>query len=123
MSGKFLLGTQGPRTRPRKVTIPFVAHVVRIRWRSFGGRRAVGFGRMRVIEPPGFDCTARTCLGHGSRFKVQLTRPSRCPDSGDLVFYGRVALYTTPPRVEDQRSTASQPVVRKRLPGDRPPRR
>ncbi len=77
------------------MTIPFVADVVRIRWRSFGGRRSIGFGRLRADEPPGFDCTARTCPGHGSRFKVKLSRPSRCSDLGDTVFYGRVALYTT----------------------------
>lgn len=98
VAGRFWPGagmSQRPRSRPRKVTIPFVAHVVRIRWRTFGGRRSVGFGRMRAIEPPGFDCTARTCPGHGSRFKVKLSRPSRCADLGDTVFYGRIALHTT----------------------------
>ena len=98
VSGRYFAGVGSGRrlrSRPRRVTIPFVADVVRIRWRSFGGRRAIGFGRMRVDEPPGFDCTARTCPGHGSRFEVRLTRPSRCRDLGDAVFYGRVAFHTT----------------------------
>jgi hypothetical protein len=83
------------RTRPRSVTIRFVATVRKIRWRTFGGRKAIGFGRMRVDEPPGFDCTRRTCPGHGRRFKVVLSRPSRCADWDDAVWYGRIAFVTT----------------------------
>ena len=98
VSGRYFAGGGSGRrlrSRPRTVTIPFVARVVRTQWRSFGGRRAIGFGRMRVDEPPGFNCTARTCPGHGSRFEVRLTRPSRCSDLGGNVFYGRVAFHTT----------------------------
>ncbi len=95
VSGRYWSGAgRRLRSRPRRVTIPYVAHVERIRWRSFGGRRSIGFGRLRVDEPPGFDCTPQTCPGHGSRFKVKLSRPSRCPGF-DPVFYGRIALYTT----------------------------
>ena len=83
------------RTRPRSVTIRFVATVRKIRWRRFGGRKAVGFGRMVVDSPPGFTCTRRTCPGHGERFKVVLSRPSRCADFGEAVWYGRVAFITT----------------------------
>jgi hypothetical protein len=83
------------KTRPRSVTIRFVAKVRKIRWRTFGGRKAVGFGRMVVDSPPGFTCTRRKCPGHGERFKVLLSRPSRCLDHGEAVWYGRVAFFTT----------------------------
>jgi hypothetical protein len=88
LAGKF-------KTRPRSVTIRYVATVREIRWRRFGGREAVGFGRMAVDEPPGFTCTRRTCPGHGERFKVVLSRPSRCADNDEAVWYGRVAFITT----------------------------
>jgi hypothetical protein len=83
------------RTRPRSVTIRHIATVRKIRWRSFGGRKAVGFGRMVVPSPPGLTCTRRLCPGHGKRFKVVLSRPSRCADNGDAVWYGRIAFFTT----------------------------
>ena len=73
----------------------FIATVRKIRWRRFGGRKAIGFGRMVVDSPPGFTCTRRTCPGHGERFKVELSRPSRCADNGDAVWYGRIAFFTT----------------------------
>ena len=82
------------KTRPRSVTIRFVATVRKIRWRTFGGRKAVGFGRMVVDSPPGFTCTRSTCPGHGERFKVVLSRPGRCAD-GEPVWYGRIAFVTT----------------------------
>ena len=69
--------------------------VLRARWRKFGGRKAIGFGRMVVESPPGFTCTRHSCPGHGRRFKVVLSRPSRCADNGDAVWYGKVAFYTT----------------------------
>lgn len=83
------------KTRPRTVAIHFVAKVRKIRWRTFGARKAIGFGRLRVDEPPGFHCTHRTCPGHGDRFKVVLSRPSRCADNGNAVWYGRIAFFTT----------------------------
>jgi hypothetical protein len=83
------------RTRPRSVAIHFVASVRKIRWRTFGGRRAIGFGRLRADAPPGFTCTRRKCPGHGRRFKVVLSRPSRCADWGDSVWYDRIAFVTT----------------------------
>jgi hypothetical protein len=77
-----------PRTRrPHKVTVPDIATMVHMRWRTFGGRRAVGHGRLRC-EIPG-------CVGRGDRFKVVLDRPSRCGDIGDRVYYGRIRFYTT----------------------------
>jgi hypothetical protein len=83
------------KTRPRSVGIRYVATVKKIRWRKFGGRKAIGFGRMVVDSPPGFTCTRHSCPGHGRRFKVVLSRPSRCADNGDAVWYGKVAFYTT----------------------------
>jgi hypothetical protein len=82
------------KTRPRSATIRDFATIRKIRWRTFGGRKAIGFGRFRAAEPPGFDCTPRTCAGHGQRFKVVLSRPSRCADWGEAVWYGRIAFVT-----------------------------
>jgi hypothetical protein len=76
-----------PVARPRTVRVPDIATMVRMRWRSFGGRRAVGYGRLRC-EIPG-------CVGRGDRFKVVLGDPSRCGDVGDTVYYGRIRFYTT----------------------------
>jgi hypothetical protein len=95
VSARYWSPTGKLKTRPRSVTIRFVATVRKLRWRAFGGRKAVGFGRLRVSEPPGFHCNRRTCTGHGDRFKVVLSRPSRCADNGDAVWYGRVAFFTT----------------------------
>ena len=82
------------KRRPRRVTIPLLAKVVHIHWRKFGGRRAIGFGRMR-LNGGGRRCTARRCPGHGSRFKVVLSKPSRCADLGNAVYYGVVTFVTT----------------------------
>jgi hypothetical protein len=76
-----------PKTRPRRLTVPDIATMVRIRWRLFGGRRAVGHGHLKC-EIPG-------CVGRGDRFKIVLDRPSRCSDLGYRVYYGRVRFYTT----------------------------
>jgi hypothetical protein len=76
-----------PAARPPTIRVPDVAKMVRLHWRSFGGRVAVGSGRLRC-EIPG-------CVGRGDRFKVMLDRPSRCGDVGDAVFYGRIRFYTT----------------------------
>jgi hypothetical protein len=95
VSARYWSVTGKLKTRPRSVTIRFLGTVRKIRWRRFGGREAVGFGRFVADSPPGFTCTPRTCPGHGGRFKVVLSRPSRCADNGDAVWYGRVALFAT----------------------------
>lgn len=95
VSARYWSGAGRLKRRPRSVTIRFVATVRKIRWRAFGGRTAVGFGRMVVDSPPGFTCTRRTCPGHGMRFKVVLSRPSRCADNGEAVWYRRIAFFTT----------------------------
>jgi hypothetical protein len=95
VSARYWSGAGKLKTRPGAVRIRFVATVRKIRWRSFGGRKAVGFGRMVVDSPPGFRCTRRSCPGHGRRFRVVLSRPSRCADNGEAVWYGRVAFFTT----------------------------
>ena len=95
VSARYAPGTGKLKVRPRSVAIRFIATVRKIRWRSFGGRKAVGFGRMAVDEPPGFTCTRQKCPGHGERFKVVLSRPSRCADYGEAVWYGKVAFITT----------------------------
>jgi hypothetical protein len=96
VSARYWSGRQPKlKTRPRTAAIHFVASVRKIRWRTFGGRKAVGFGRLRADSPPGLTCTRRTCPGHGQRFKVVLSRPSRCADWDDAVFYDRIAFVTT----------------------------
>ncbi len=59
VSARYWSGAGKLKTRPRSVTIRFVATVRKIRWRRFGGRQAVGFGRMVVDSPPGCTCTRR----------------------------------------------------------------
>jgi hypothetical protein len=88
-----------PKTRPGKVTMPLVAHVLKIRWRSFGGRKAVGYGRARSLAPPGIRCDAQTCPGNGGRVTVVLTRPRRCGDISDAVYYSRIKFYPRKRRV------------------------
>jgi hypothetical protein len=87
-------GVGPPRVRPPKITIGQGATrccwLSPIRWRSFGGRTAVGFGRWHAVVPKG----AR-CLECGKRYKVVLSRPSRCSDLGQRVYYGKVAFVTT----------------------------
>jgi len=87
-------GSGKPRSKPpRKVTIPGVAHIVKVRWRSWGGRKAVGFGRVKSIPPPGVNCTYHSCPGHRMKAKIVAKWPSRCPDIGDTVYYGRISAY------------------------------
>jgi hypothetical protein len=82
-----------PKVKPRKVTLPQVANGIKLRWRSFGGRKAVAFGKLKAINPPGVKCNYHTCPGHNGKIKVVLTRPGQCPELGDTVFYGKVAFY------------------------------
>jgi hypothetical protein len=82
-----------PKAKPKKVTLPHVANGIKLRWRSFGGRKAVAFGKLKAINPPGVKCNYHTCPGHNGKIKVVLTRPSRCPELGQTVFYGKVAFY------------------------------
>jgi hypothetical protein len=96
VAAKYWHGAEKPkilRGKPRKVTIPRVAHGIRLRWRTIGGRKAVAFGKLKAINPPGLKCNAHSCPGHGSKIKAVLTKPSRCPELGDTVFYGKVAFY------------------------------
>lgn len=96
VAAKYWYGAEKPkilRAKPRKVTIPRVAHGIKLRWRSIGGRKAVAYGKLKAINPPGVKCDYYTCPGHGGKIKVVLTKPSRCPELGDTVFYGKVAFY------------------------------
>jgi hypothetical protein len=96
VAAKYWHGAEKPkilRAKPRKVTIPRVAHGIKLRWRSIGGRKAVAFGKLKAINPPRVKCNRITCPGHGSKIKVVLTKPSRCPELGVTVFYGKVAFY------------------------------
>jgi len=83
------------QVRPSRVTIgdgtTTCCWVSPIRWRRYGGRTAVGFGRMHFYKVP----KGSHCLGCGERYKVVLSRPSRCADLGQRVYYGKVAFVTT----------------------------
>src|SRR4051794_37070081 len=89
-------GVGSPKARPSKITIGAGAtrccSVSHIRWRSFGGRTAVGFGRYHEYVPNGARCVG---CPNGARYKVVLSRPSRCGTLGQRVYYGKVAFVTT----------------------------
>jgi hypothetical protein len=78
--------------RPREVRINFAAAARRVRWRQFGGRKAVGLGSFKSLIP-----CAGGCSDDGTRLRVELTRPGRCPGQTlpghkeDVVFYTKVA--------------------------------
>jgi hypothetical protein len=81
--------------QPSRVRVVDRASAVHVHWQSFGGRTAVGFGRLRNVPPPHVRCNHKTCVGEGDRVKVVLTRASRCVDIGQTVYYGRISFYAT----------------------------
>jgi hypothetical protein len=75
--------------------------VVKVRWKQFGGRKAVGFG---IFKAAPFFCPspARCIPENGQPVRVELSRPVYCPedsvlgpgDSGrPFVFYGLVKAF------------------------------
>jgi hypothetical protein len=78
--------------RPREVRVSFAAAARNVRWTRFGGRKAVGFGTFKSLIP-----CAGGCSDDGTRLRVELTRPGRCPGQTlpgheeDAVFYVKVA--------------------------------
>jgi hypothetical protein len=78
--------------RPREVRVNFAAAARGVRWTQFGGRKAVGFGTFKSLIP-----CAGGCSDDGTRLRVELTRPGRCPGrtlpghKEDAVFYVKVA--------------------------------
>jgi hypothetical protein len=73
------------RVRPRRVQIGISAAARGIRWKQFGGLKAVGFGTFKSLTPcPG------GCTDNGTRLRVELTRPAHCPGL-EPVFYSKVA--------------------------------
>jgi hypothetical protein len=78
--------------RPRAVEVGAFVAARRIRWKRFGGRKAVGFGVFKSLIP-----CAGGCSDNGTRLRVELTRPGRCPGltvpshKEDAVFYVKVA--------------------------------
>jgi hypothetical protein len=78
--------------RPPEVRVNIFVGAQGIRWVRFGGRRAVGLGRFRSFIP-----CAGGCTDNGTRLRVELTRPGRCPgmtrrgQTVDAVFYTKVA--------------------------------
>ena len=72
-----------------------------VRWTSFGGRKAVGFGLFKVRH---FFCPSRNrCAAEDAqRVRVELTRPGYCGGDnivavgaavGRFVFYGKIAVF------------------------------
>jgi hypothetical protein len=78
--------------RPRQVRIGLAGAARHIRWKQFGGRKAVGFGTYKSV----IAC-AGGCTDNGTRLAVTLTRPAYCPgerphgQKEDAVFYTKVA--------------------------------
>ena len=78
--------------RPREVRIGIAGAARRVRWKQFGGRKAVGFGSFKSLIP-----CAGGCSDNGTRLRVELTRPARCPGltrpghKEDAVFYAKIA--------------------------------
>jgi len=75
--------------------------VRRVRWKTYGGRKAVGFG---VFKARHFFCPSRNrCIPEdGQRVRVELTRPGYCGTDNVLragepvprfVFYGKLAVF------------------------------
>jgi len=91
----------GYRVRPRVVVFGFsdiFPRAVNIHWRSFGGRKAVGFG---IFRYPRSTCPSGRCgAPDGQRVRVELTLPGYCRGQnvfsagdrvGRFVFYGEIA--------------------------------
>jgi hypothetical protein len=80
------------KVRPREVRIGIAGAARGVRWKTFGGRKAVGFGTFKSLVP-----CAGGCSDNGTRLRVELTRPGRCPGlrlpghKEDAVFYVKVA--------------------------------
>jgi len=75
--------------------------VVKVRWKQYGGRKAVGFG---IFKAAPFFCPspARCIPGNGQPVRVELTRPSYCPGANivapgkpvkPFVFYGSISAF------------------------------
>jgi hypothetical protein len=90
--------------RPRVVGFHFAADfadtVRKIRWTTYGGRKAVGFGILRYARA--FCRSGRCPAGEGQRVRVELTRPSYCPGRNivapgkpiePFVFYGSISAF------------------------------
>jgi hypothetical protein len=100
LHGRFALRPRivGVSSGPGLAANDTVRHV---RWKSFGGRKAVGFGTFRLRH---FFCPSRNRCGaeDGQPVRVELTRPGYCPPDnvldagvpvGRFVFYGKIAVY------------------------------
>jgi hypothetical protein len=85
-------GGKAFKVRPREVRIRIAGAARGIRWKQFGGRKAVGFGSFKSLIP-----CAGGCSDNGTRLRVELTRPGYCPTmtlpghKEPAVFYAKVA--------------------------------
>ncbi len=67
-------------SKPSKIMLGGLGTISRIRWKSFGGRKAVGTGRLKF--PRRDRCNPRKCPGHNGKFRITLTKPEFCADIG-----------------------------------------
>jgi hypothetical protein len=58
------------------------ARVTGIRWKRFGGKRAIGFGRLRLDYCRRGD----NCPGNGKRIRLVASKPDFCRDSGKIEY-------------------------------------
>lgn len=58
------------------------ARLTGIRWKRFGGRKAVGYGRLRLDYCP----RGGNCPGNGKRIRVVASRPDYCKDTGRIEY-------------------------------------
>ena len=99
LHGRFALRPRivGVSSGPGLAANDTVRHV---RWKTFGGRKAVGFGTFKLRH---FFCPSRNRCGveEGQPVRVELTRPGYCPPDnvlsvgmpvGRFVFYGKIAV-------------------------------
>jgi hypothetical protein len=76
--------------RPKKISIWPQFSVRHIKWKSFGGRKAVGVGRMKFRKSE--HCNPKKCPENNRRFRVTLSKPSFCGDLADgKVQYGSMS--------------------------------
>jgi hypothetical protein len=58
------------------------ARVTGIRWKRFGGKKAIGYGRLRLDYCRRGD----NCPGNGKRIRVVASKPDYCKDTGKIEY-------------------------------------
>jgi hypothetical protein len=72
-----------PKTiRDSRAGAPPGARVTGIKWKRFGGKTAVGWGRLRLDDCP----RGGNCPGNGKRVRLVASKPDYCKDSGKIEY-------------------------------------